>query len=51
MLPVRLPAIFDAEVRQALNNISAVLKVAGMSPDNVVSVQVYLTDGARHSSE
>jgi len=37
---------FEAEVKQALNNIGAVLKAAGMSPDNVVSVQVYLTDGA-----
>ena len=37
---------FNAEVKQALNNIDAVLKAAGMSPDNVVSVQVYLTDGA-----
>jgi 2-iminobutanoate/2-iminopropanoate deaminase len=37
---------FDAEVKQALNNVGAVLKAAGMSPDNVVSVQVYLTDGA-----
>jgi enamine deaminase RidA (YjgF/YER057c/UK114 family) len=42
----KIPGEFEAEVKQALNNIGAVLKAAGMSPDNVVSVQVYLTDGA-----
>jgi 2-iminobutanoate/2-iminopropanoate deaminase len=42
----KIPGDFEAEVKQALNNIDAVLKAAGMSPDNVVSVQVYLTDGA-----
>lgn len=40
----KIPADFEAEVRQALDNIGAVLKEAGMSPDDVVSVQVYLTD-------
>ncbi|HYW70703.1 MAG TPA: RidA family protein, partial [Pyrinomonadaceae bacterium] len=33
-----------AEVQQSLENIGAVLKAAGMSRDDVVSVQVYLTD-------
>ena len=42
----KVPADFEAEVRQALENIGAVLKAAGMSPSNVVSVQVYLTDVA-----
>jgi len=37
---------FESEVKQALDNIDAVLKAAGMSSDNVVSVQVYLTDAA-----
>ena len=41
-----IPGDFEAEVKQALNNIGAVLKAAEMSADNVVSVQVYLTDGA-----
>ena len=41
----KIPASFEAEVRQALANIGAVLKAAGMSPADVVSVQVYLTDG------
>jgi len=42
----KIPVDFDAEVNQALDNIGAVLKVAGMSSGDVVSVQVYLTDGA-----
>jgi 2-iminobutanoate/2-iminopropanoate deaminase len=40
----KIPAEFEAEVKQSLDNIDAVLKEAGMSPDEVVSVQVYLTD-------
>jgi 2-iminobutanoate/2-iminopropanoate deaminase len=42
----KIPDDFEAEVKQALNNVGAVLKAAGMSSDNVVSVQVYLTDAA-----
>jgi 2-iminobutanoate/2-iminopropanoate deaminase len=42
----KIPASFDAEVKQSLANIDAVLKQAGMSSADVVSVQVYLTDGA-----
>jgi len=42
----KVPNAFEAEVKQALDNIDAVLKAAGMSSDNVVSVQVYLTDAA-----
>ena len=37
---------FETEVKQALDNIGTVLKAAGMSAGDVVSVQVYLTDGA-----
>ena len=40
----KIPAAFEAEVKQSLDNIGAVLKEAGMSPADVVSVQVYLTD-------
>ena len=40
----KIPADFEAEVKQSLDNIDAVLKEAGMSQANVVSVQVYLTD-------
>jgi len=42
----KIPAGFEAEVKQSLDNIGAVLKAAGMTPADVVSVQVYLTDGA-----
>jgi 2-iminobutanoate/2-iminopropanoate deaminase len=43
----KIPADFDAEVKQCLDNIDAVLKTAGMSEANVVSVQVYLTDRSK----
>ncbi len=43
----KIPADFGAEVKQALENIGAVLKAAEMTPSDVVSVQVYLTDAAR----
>ena len=42
----KVPAQFEAEVKQALDNIDVVLNAAGMSSSNVVSVQVYLTDGS-----
>jgi 2-iminobutanoate/2-iminopropanoate deaminase len=42
----KVPDDFEAEVKQSLANIGVVLKTANMSPDDVVSVQVYLTDGA-----
>ena len=42
----KIPANFEAEVKQSLDNINAVLKEAGMALSDVVSVQVYLTDGA-----
>ena len=39
-----IPSDFEAEVRQTLDNIGLVLKEAGMSFDDAVAVQVYLTD-------
>jgi 2-iminobutanoate/2-iminopropanoate deaminase len=42
----KIPATFEAEMKQSLANITAVLSEAGMSLADVVSVQVYLTDGA-----
>ena len=39
----KIPGVFEAEVKQALDNVGAVLKAGGMSPGDVVSVQVYLT--------
>ena len=41
----KIPATFEAEVQQALDNVGVVLKAAGMSPADVVSVQVYLING------
>src|SRR5437764_1612417 len=35
---------FGAQFRQALDNLKAVVQAAGLSLDNVVYVQVYLTD-------
>jgi 2-iminobutanoate/2-iminopropanoate deaminase len=40
----KIPATFEAEVQQCLNNIDTVLKAASMSAADVVSVQVYLTN-------
>ncbi len=40
----KIPEEFEAEVRQTLDNIGLVLKEAGMSFDDAVAVQVYLTD-------
>jgi len=40
----KLPEDFEAEVKQAIENVGAILKEAGMGYENVVSVQVYLTD-------
>ncbi|MGA8503501.1 MAG: RidA family protein [Candidatus Sulfotelmatobacter sp.] len=39
-----LPATFPAQVRQALNNLKAVVKSAGLTMDHVVYTTVYLTD-------
>jgi 2-iminobutanoate/2-iminopropanoate deaminase len=41
-----IPGDFESEVRQSLENVGAVLKLAGMSASDVVSVQVYITDAA-----
>ena len=42
----KIPATFEAEVKQSLENINAVLKEAGMTPADIVSIQVYITDSA-----
>lgn len=42
----KIPATFEAEAKQALDNVGKVLKEAGMLPGDVVSVQVYLTDAS-----
>ncbi|HZT29179.1 MAG TPA: RidA family protein [Bryobacteraceae bacterium] len=40
----KVPREFEAEVRQALDKIGTILKAGGMGYEDVVSVQVYLTD-------
>ena len=40
----QIPADFETEVKTLLNNIGLVLKAAGMTYKDAVSVQVYLTD-------
>lgn len=40
----KIPADFESEVKNTFAHIEAVLKAANMTFDNVVSVQVYLTD-------
>jgi len=42
----KIPATFEAEVKQSLDNINAVLKEAAMTPADIVSIQVYITDAA-----
>ncbi len=44
-----LPAGFNAQFRQTLDNIKAVVEAAGLTLDNVVYVQVYLTDIGSYS--
>lgn len=41
-----VPKNFEDEVRQALQNVNTVLKAAGMTSDDVVSVQIYLADAS-----
>lgn len=42
----KIPASFEDEVKQSLDNINSVLEAAGMARSDVVSVQVYITDAA-----
>jgi len=42
------PTAFDAQLRQALDNIKAVVESAGLTMENVVYTQVYLEDITRY---
>jgi 2-iminobutanoate/2-iminopropanoate deaminase len=42
----KVPDVFEDEVKTCLNNIGVILKEAGLSFDDVVTVNVYLTDMA-----
>ena len=44
-----VPSAPDAQFRQALDNVKAVVESAGLTLDNVVYVQVYLTDMGSYS--
>jgi 2-iminobutanoate/2-iminopropanoate deaminase len=39
-----IPSDFEAEVKVCLDRVGIILKAAGMTYENVVAVQVYLTD-------
>ena len=43
-----LPATFEAQVRQALDNVKAVVEAAGLTMDHVVYTQVYLEDISKY---
>jgi len=43
-----LPSDFHDQVRQALDNVQAIVKSAGLSMDHVVYMQVYLEDMAKY---
>jgi len=40
----KVPQTFDAQVRQTLNNIKTIVEAAGLTMNNIVYTQVYLTD-------
>jgi reactive intermediate/imine deaminase len=44
-----LPPSFDAQVRQALDNVKSVVLAAGLTMDNVVYTQVYLEDIGKYA--
>ena len=44
----QMPATFDAQLRQCLENIKAVVEAAGLTMDHVVYTQAYLTDIANY---
>jgi reactive intermediate/imine deaminase len=44
-----LPATFDAQVRQALDNLKAAVTSAGLTTDHVVYTQVYLEDIGKYA--
>jgi len=44
-----LPPSFDAQVRQSLDNVKAIVEAAGLTLDHVVYTQVYLDDVSQYS--
>src|ERR1700746_2031423 len=43
-----LPATFEAQVRQALDNVKSVVQSAGLTMEHVVYTQVYLEDVSKY---
>src|SRR5258708_11497150 len=43
-----LPATFEAQVRQALDNVKSVVQTAGLTMEHVVYTQVYLEDISKY---
>jgi reactive intermediate/imine deaminase len=44
----KMPATFDEQVRQTLDNIKSIVEAAGLTMNNVVYIQVYLTDLSKY---
>ncbi|HXF14903.1 MAG TPA: RidA family protein [Terriglobales bacterium] len=44
----KVPAKFDEQVRQTLDNIKSIVEAAGLTMNNVVYTQVYLTDISKY---
>jgi reactive intermediate/imine deaminase len=44
----KVPATFDAQVRQTLDKIKTIVEAAGLTMNNVVYTQVYLTDISKY---
>lgn len=44
----KMPATFDAQVRQTLDKIKTIVEAAGLTMNNVVYTQVYLTDISKY---
>lgn len=44
----KIPAAFAEQVRQALDNIKAIVQAAGLTMNNIVYTQVYLTDISKY---
>ena len=43
-----LPTTFDAQVRQALDNVKAIVESAGLTMEHIVYTQVYLEDVSKY---
>jgi enamine deaminase RidA (YjgF/YER057c/UK114 family) len=44
------PSTFDAQIRQALDNVNAIIESAGLTMEHIVYTQVYLEDVSKYGS-